>query len=213
MQFQTPSRVGRDLSAGETTAPGFDFTLHMRRLCVDVAGRLSEFRHVDMSRVAVCFVQTRKRARHGLWATLTPMRFPGGTLYERRGGGVYTCQRLFDAGGREMLYILNFYLPRFTNIGFRDKLVTVFHELWHISPDFDGDLRRHPGRCYAHTRSQGDYDRRMGEFVDQWLALSPPGELYRFLRLRYWQLQRRYGRVRGTTVAHPRLIPLISIDS
>ena len=81
-------------------------------------------------------------------------------IVRRRTGG-YTIQRLFDSKGQEFLYILTFYLPRFMDLSFREKLITVFHELWHISPQFDGDLRRHPGRCYAHTSSQKEYDAEM----------------------------------------------------
>ena len=64
----------------------------------------------------------------------------------------YTALKgLFDAKGVEMLYILKFYLPRFQNEPFEEKLTTIFHELWHISSDFNGDIRRHSGRCYVHT--------------------------------------------------------------
>ena len=56
--------------------------------------------------------------------------------------------------GVEMMYILKFYLPRFQNESFEEKLTTIFHELWHISGDFNGDIRRHAGRCYVHTSSE-----------------------------------------------------------
>ena len=48
----------------------------------------------------------------------------------------------------------------------------MLHELWHISPDFDGDIRRHAGRYHAHTHSQAEYDDEMGLLADRWLALS-----------------------------------------
>ncbi len=86
-----------------------------------------------MSQVAVAFAQTRHQALHGLQAKLTPMRFEGGALTTRRRGRTWTVQRLFH-GQREMLYILTFYLPRFLDQSFREKLITVFHELYHISP-------------------------------------------------------------------------------
>ena len=57
-----------------------------------------------------------------------------------------------------MLYILNFYLPRFLDLPFREKLTTMLHELWHIGPKFDGDVRRLGGRCFAHGSSQKQYD-------------------------------------------------------
>ena len=139
--------------AASSRPRGFHFTEHMRRLCGDICHRLPELRHVDLTRVAVAFCQARKRVDHGMHASLTPMRFEGGSLYTRRQGRDFTVQRLYGAGGSEMLYILNFYLPRFQDAPFEEKLVTVLHELWHISPNFDGDLRRFPGRCFEERLS------------------------------------------------------------
>ena len=53
---------------------GFDFTLHIRQLCDDMVARLDLLRHVDMSRVAVSFAQTRRDGKLGMFASLTPMR-------------------------------------------------------------------------------------------------------------------------------------------
>ena len=137
---------------------GFDFTGHMRRLCEDMAGRLDQLRHVDMSRVAVGFAQTRRAGSQGMFASLTPMRFAGGRTHVVRRKRRWGIQRLYGPDGREMLYILTFYLPRYLDLPFREKLTTVLHELWHIGPKFDGDLRRLGVRCYAHGSSQKQYD-------------------------------------------------------
>lgn len=128
---------------------GFDFTLHMRRLCDDVVARLDQLGHIEMSRVAISFSQTRKATHHGMFASLTPMRFAGGRPHRIRWGQKWAVQRLHGPDGGEMLYILNFYLPRFLNLQFREKLTTVIHELWHIGPKFDGDVRRYGGRCFG----------------------------------------------------------------
>src|SRR5690606_28030364 len=125
--------------------------------------------HIDMGRVAIRFCQARIRSRHGIYASLTPLRFAGGELVTHRRGRVWTVERLFDDAGREMLYLLSFYLPRFMERPLEEKLSTIVHELWHIGPSFDGDLRRHPGRCYAHTHSQRQYDSLMDEMARKWL--------------------------------------------
>ncbi len=57
---------------------GFDFTRHMSRICADMVERLPPLAHVDMTRVAVSFCQTRKGVSHGMFASLTPLRFAGG---------------------------------------------------------------------------------------------------------------------------------------
>lgn len=196
----TPTRRRSPVGAG------FDFTLHIRRLAADVTTRLPELSHIDLARVAIRFCQARKAVRHGLWASLTPLRFHSGALTMTRRGRTWAVQRVHDEEGREMLYLLSFYLPRFMNLPPREKLATVIHELWHISPRFDGDLRRHPGRCYAHTHSQNSYDRQMHALAEKWLALGPPAELHAFFEDDFCQLERRHGQVFGTKIPTPKLV-------
>jgi hypothetical protein len=184
----------------------FDFTLHIRRVCDDMASRLGELSHIDMSRVAVSICHARKAVPYGMFASLTPLRFAGGAVKMARRGRQVTIQRVQDSSGRDMLYILSFYLPRFQNLDLREKLITVLHELWHICPDFSGDIRRHAGRYHAHTHSQAEYDEEMGRLADRWLGLSPPEELWSFLRDDFGQLKARHDRIVGLKVARPRIV-------
>jgi len=204
MSFFPPPRFHRR----DPPPPGFDFTSLMRRVCDDMAARLEQLRHVDMSRVAVSFSQTRKAGSQGMFAAVTPLRFSGGKLHAVRRGRRWGIQRLYDADGREMLYILNFYLPRFLDLPFREKLTTVVHELWHIGPKFDGDVRRLGGRCFAHGSSQKQYDAHSEALLDRWLSLGPPESLYDFLRLNFRDLTARHGRVFGRRVPTPKLVPV-----
>ena len=194
-------------SVGVGPDRGVDFIFHVGRLCVDLASRLPELRHVDMSRVAIRYCQVRNAAAHGLQATLTPLRFEDGELYTQRAGRRWTIERLYDGSGREMLYLLSFYLPRFLNHSFEEKLTTVIHELWHISPSFNGDLRRLPGRCYAHGSSEREYHKQMEALAAKWLSLDPPADVHRFLRASFKQLQASHGGVFGARISTPRLIP------
>jgi predicted metallopeptidase len=185
---------------------GFDFTANIRRVIRDMIDRLPDLQHIDLSRVALSFAQARNRSRFGIYATLTPMRFQNGELTTTRRGRAFTVQRLYSRDGTEILYILTFYLPRFMEVDLNEKLVTILHELWHINPNFDGDIRRHPGRCYAHTHSQQEYDARMKLLADRWLHAQPPDSLYDFLRLNFAELHARHGGVYGARIPHPKLI-------
>jgi predicted metallopeptidase len=179
----------------------------MTALCEDICSRHPEFGHVHMPRVAVTFAQTRSPVEWGVQARLTPLRFQGGATVERRKGRLWTVQKVVHRG-QEALYLLTFLLPRFLNLPFDEKLVTIFHELYHISPEFNGDIRRFGGACYVHTGSQKNYDRQMAVFARQYLAQQPPEKLYAFLRLDFAQLRRTVGEVVGLRIAIPRLIPL-----
>jgi len=204
---QRSSDHGRALHSGGASRPaGFDFTLHMRRLCQDMVARVDWLRHIDIARVDVSFSQARKATSHGMYASLTPMRFAGGQMHSIRRGQKWGVQRLCGADGREMLYILSFYLPRFLDLKFREKLDTVMHELWHIGPRFDGDVRRFGGRFFAHGSSQEQYDDHVERLVDAWLASGPAESVYEFLRYDSRGLLARYGRVYGRKIATPKLI-------
>jgi predicted metallopeptidase len=185
----------------------FDFSNAMYRLCDDITQRLPDLRHVRMPEVAVTFAQARRRVSHGIQAKLTPLRFEDGSLYTERYGRQWTVPRLYH-GQQELLYILTFYLPRFFDHCFREKLITVIHELFHISPEFNGDIRRFGGRYHAHSHSQKEYDECMGDLVDVYLKKRPPRELYAFLEVPFTQLQAQHGGVVGLKVPIPKLIPL-----
>jgi len=186
---------------------GFDFTSAMWLLCEDVTSRLEPFLHIDMSRVAVSYAQTRSNSKYGIQAKLTPMRFEHGATSTQRNGREWTCQRL-KVGGLEMLYILTFYLPRFHNQSFREKMITVLHELYHISDKFDGDIRRFGGRYHVHSASQKEYDRQMGRFSDEYLEMKPPVELYDWLKPDFQTLHEQHEGVWGLQIPIPKLIPI-----
>jgi len=186
----------------------FNFTDAMIELCEDISSRLPPLAYVDMSRVAVGYAQARKRTTHGLYASLTPLRFERGELTSEIDGQLYTTQRVWSDEGDEMLYILTFYLPRFMQLSFSEKLITIFHELLHINPNFDGDLRRFGGRCYVHTESEAQFDAWAAELAEKYLLRNPPPELYQFLRLNFNQLVKQHGGVVGAKIPQPKLIPV-----
>jgi predicted metallopeptidase len=185
----------------------FDFSGHMRRLCADVASRCEPFHHIDASRLLFGTTQARTSRSHGLQAKVTPMRFHGGQLTRRRRGRTYQVQRYW-VDDVEMLYLVTFCLPRFLDQSFDDKFVTIFHELYHIAPEFDGDLRRHGGRYCLHTHSQKGYDRQMAALAREYLSSGADPALHAFLRLNFDQLQRRHGDVIGTFIPVPKLVPV-----
>jgi hypothetical protein len=171
-------------------------------------GRLEALCHIDLAFVAISVTQARKNISHGMLASLTPLRFECGRQTMLRAGRHFRMERVLRPDGEEYLYLLTFYLPRFLNHAFEEKLTTVLHELWHISPRFDGDLRRHRGRCYAHGPSQRAYDAHAAALARQWLALDPPFHLYSFLQCSFEDLQREHGSVTGQRVRAPRVVAL-----
>jgi hypothetical protein len=194
------------LGMGEAGQP-LDFSASIAELTMDIARRTPELRHIDVRRVLITFTQARHRGRHGLQARVTPLRFPKGHLLRTRRGVSYQVQRYF-LGEHEFLYLLTFCLPRFLDQDFEDKLVTLFHELFHISPEFDGDLRRHEGRYHLHSSSKKAYDREMADYARAYLQTRPDPRLLAFLRLNFTQLRERHGQVLACMVPRPKLVPV-----
>ncbi|MGL5096186.1 MAG: hypothetical protein ACRDD1_11395 [Planctomycetia bacterium] len=191
--------------------PPVDRWLHLTHrldlLCRNVAATVPELRHVDMTRVLVTAARCRNRRLSGLQAKLIPLRFPDGSRTQVRSGYQYALQR-FYVDDVEMEYVLSFYVPRFLNQTFEEKLVTVFHELYHICPSFSGDIRRFAGTNSVHDRSQKEYDRRMAVYVEEYLRRDPDDSLFDFLRLNCWEMQKWFGDVVGVIIPAPKLIPV-----
>jgi hypothetical protein len=210
--IRAPVQSGAPLASPffSTTGPAerpFDFCAHVRRLCADIALRCEDLRHVDISRLLFAVTQARSPRTHGLQARVTPLRFHDGRLRRRRRGVSYQVQRYF-VGDQEMLYVLTFCLPRFLDQSFDDKFITLFHELYHISPAFDGDLRRHQGRYAIHSHSKRGYDQYMADLARSYLANGADTGLHAFLRMNFAQLEQCHGYVVGVVVPRPKLIPI-----
>ena len=186
----------------------FNLTDELEKLIRDITSRVREFNHIDSSQVLVCVASTRGGGIHGTYARIHPLRFPGGgrTMETRRGLKKVTCTMpTITHKGVEMLYMVYFLVPRFLNLSFREKLITIFHELYHISPQFNGDIRRFPGKNYAHGSSRKKYNSVVANLVDGWLREIDESVLPDFLRQDMESVRARYRVIIGRKLAAPRI--------
>lgn len=161
-----------------------NLTRELERLVSHVAAHVPELAHIDPARLLICISSTRGGGIRGTYAKIHPLRFPGGTktMERRRGRHTWLCTMpSVTRRDTEILYVIYFLVPRFFDLPPREKLVTVFHELYHVSPAFDGDIRRFPGRNFAHGSSTRKYNAYMGALVDAYLAEHGEPELLAFL--------------------------------
>lgn len=184
-----------------------DYTDAMHRLIQDIAGFSPPFAHLRMPSLLVGLSQARTSRRFGLYAKVVPMRFKGGSRLWERGRRRYEIEPLWH-DGREVLYLIYFVLPRFQNLNFEEKITTVFHELYHVGPNFDGDVRRFPGARYAHTCSKKKFDARALAMGKEYLRRTPNRHLCEFLEPKFRQLERSHGQVVGRKIVMPKLRPV-----
>jgi len=184
----------------------FNYTDALWEVVRDIVATLEEFRHVDLDRVLLSITQARQATKHGVYASCLPLRFEGGARETTQGGRTYRMPEI-RREGREILYILYFMLPRFhAEQDYHEKLATIIHELYHISPLFNGDIRRFSGKNFAHGHSRDVYHAAMRKLADRYLATSPRAEQHEFLREPFPVLLQRPGGLVGYSLTRPRPI-------
>ncbi len=184
-----------------------DLTELLDRLCLDVCRRVPELTHIDPQRVLFALSRSRAEGAHGTYARIVPLRFADGSREaSRHRGRLQEIWRLplLRHQERDILYLIQIMVPRFFRLSHHQKLATVLHELYHISERCDGDLRRFPGRKYAHGPSRKTFQRRVEELLDAYLATAPDPILLG--RLDFTETDWAAGRVRviGLQVPLPR---------
>ena len=173
-----------------------------------MAQRVSQLSHIDVARIGFSFSQTRSRSQYGTWASITPLRFEGGAETVVRRGRRMRIERIVGRTGVEYIYIFRAYLPRLWDLPFEEKLQTIVHELLHISPEFNGDIRRFGGRCYAHGANQKHFDACAAALGQRWRHLGAPETLLTPLRLSFGELCLKYRSIVGMKIGRPRIVPV-----
>ncbi len=186
----------------------YHFTQDVRNFCQDLIKHSQELSHIDTKQLLFAWTPAHKRKRHGIYATCMPLRFENGSTRKRLGEQTWEWTPLIISG-HEILYCISFYLPRFLNLSKAQKLETVIHELFHISPDFNGDLRRFgKGRWAYHGPSLKHYQALLQPIVQQ-AKTKLQLENYCFYTHSMGQLRKRFDRIVGekTKKLRPKLLP------
>jgi hypothetical protein len=183
---------------------GFDFTGNMALLVDDIIKTHPFFNHIRISNILIA-ISPSNGNKNGVVAKLRPILFEGGSRTKVVRRIEYAAPELI-INGTDILYIVYFHLPRFLNHGTqKTKLATVIHELHHVSPLFNGDIRRYSGKNYAHGNSRKDFDDLISIYTDEYISYTTQPELSDFLKYRYDELKRKYGAIYGDMIRIPRL--------
>ena len=180
----------------------FSYTDAVRDVMEDMCTHIPEFGHVRTNKVLVSFAQARKRTSYGVFAKLVPLRMKDGAFEQQRELIVLKTPKWLYKG-KEYLYILYVYLPRFHDQPFREKILTLIHELHHISPEFNGDLRRFGESGSHHGHSVSEYDAQLEPLVEGYLAKRSGASCLDFLRVPTEQLESVFGRLTGLQIRMP----------
>jgi hypothetical protein len=148
-------------------------------LIEDIARRMPEFAHVRASQVLVVAGEARRASR----GTVKPLALVGGKRKDVHG----RKKPLVRVNGERMLYCITLRPLFFRASTAEQRVATVLHELFHISPHFDGTLdsrRRHRVMGVA-------FGRRLRPLVRRYLGECPHEVITPFahegeVRIRQW---------------------------
>ena len=188
--------------SGKNKPTGFDFTDNMTLLVQDIVQCHPVFSHINTENVFIA-ISASNGSKNGVLAKLRPLRFEGGEKTKTIRGREYRATNV-EINGNDILYVVYFHLPRFLNHGdYMDKLATVFHELYHISPLFNGDIRRFPGKNFAHGNSRKKYNEIVKSYTEEYISPNEHNGSSEFLKYDYSGLKRKYGAIYGDMIRIP----------
>ena len=179
----------------------FNYTQAVKDVVKDIIRHVPAFRHVKISTILFSFAKARQRTDHGVYAKIVPLRFEKGKNVVKEGKKTMMTPK-WTFRDKIYLYILYVYMPRFHDQSLYGKIMTLIHELYHISPECDGDLRRFPGKRY-HGYSEEAYERTIEPWVRQYLEKREDAEVLDFLRIRTEDIEKKLGKLTGLHVQLP----------
>jgi len=182
--------------------PNINITENLECLAADLCHRVPEFAHINPRRILFCLSRARQQSVGGTFAKIVPMRFPDASPLKTIGGKQYALPQIPTAEG-DILYLIYVYIPRFFTQPFERRLLTLIHELYHISPDFDGTIRRIGSR--AHGASREVFNANLQPMVERYLVDNPPEQLFTLLRADLNALSRQATLV-GRALALPKAV-------
>jgi len=161
-----------------------DYLSSIQTLISDITNNVTELSYIDPNQVAVNFKRSRENVEEETWAEITGLDAETTGAVQRREGRTerHFASKSLLLNGNPVKYIIDFYVPAFLKLSFKEKLSTVFHELYHIAPKFDGNLRLFKGKSYKHGPSMERYDKYMEYLVDKYLVKFEDSEVLNFLK-------------------------------
>jgi hypothetical protein len=190
---------------------GYNLTDDVSLLVHLLAKRVPALAHLRPGQLLHGVSQARTRSKYGIYAQCHGLRFKHGRREHKTRDGFAWQWPIIKVRGQEILYYITYFLPRFLDQPPRERLNTLLHELYHISPKFNGDLRRFAGRNEFHG---SDFDRQVDALVEEAVPHVDAAR-FPFLIHSFEELTARYGGIVGNKLKrfHPKKVRLEEIPT
>lgn len=171
----------------------------------EIITRSPDFRHISLLRMLVCIASNKSNGRGAIYGKVVPLRFRDGAGELYHHGKRYTMPVVM-CNGISQLYLIYFYFPKFFDLPAMEKLRVVFHELYHINPLFNGDIRRMGRVRESHGSSRKNFDRQFEESLQSFCAHVADTPYMNFLMMDTAQLARNFSIITARRMKVPRPI-------
>lgn len=161
----------------------------------DMIELTEEFKCFDLNKILICCASNRKDFRGATYGKLLPLRFKDGSEIIKHNGRFYTIPKV-KVNNMEILYIIYFYIPKFFNLSAKDKVNVMFHELFHINPEFNGDIRRMGKFKAAHGHSRKSFEEKYIEYADIFFEKIEDTPYYNFLKMNSEDIQKEFKKIK-----------------
>jgi len=144
-------------------------------LITDIAETVEELAYIEPDQIAVNFKRSRDGLSEEVLAETTGLSDSNFGSIQKKEGRIekFLASKTMLKDGIPIKYSVDLYIPAFFNLKFKEKLLTIFHELYHIHPKFDGELRMFKGKGYKHGSSMERYDKYMEYLVEKYTDREP----------------------------------------
>ncbi len=180
-----------------------DLTDVLTLIIQEISLHVQLFSFLDLSRISVCIASNRKNSRGGIYGKLVPLFFEGGAEQVTYRGRRYKMPPVQRDGTRQK-YLIFFYMPKFFDLNPREKLRVIFHELYHISPDFNGDIRRMTRGKAAHGHSRKEFDSHFEKELNEFFKFIQETPYRGFLDLNSREFFTSFSKVKGRRMKLPK---------
>ena len=157
----------------------------------DMIKSTGEFKSFDINKILVCCASNRKDFKGAIYGKLQPLRFKDGSEIIKHNKKYYTIPKIV-LNNIEILYIIYLYVPKFFNLSIKDKINVIFHELYHISPEFNGDIRRMSKFKSAHGHSKKAFEDHYIEYAENYFNKIDGTPFYSFLQMSSEDIKKQF---------------------
>jgi len=157
--------------------------------------RTPDFRGYDINRMLICCASNRSDSRGGIYGKLVPLKFEDGSDIINFHGRTYTIPKIIH-NNIEIRYLIYYYHPKFFDISARDKVNVMFHELYHINPEFNGDIRRMGKFKKAHGHSKKSFEEKYLDNAEEFYSYVKGTPYHAFLEMNSRDLQNSFKKIK-----------------